>query len=328
MRPSISDDLLAVVLNEYPLGGPRVVALMEASVRNESFLVEDASGRRYVLRRYRRNPDERRVRFQLAFQQQLHHLGYPTSEIILSNAGDLFVAGQGGPCVLFTFVDGEEYDFSRMGQAAEAGRRLAEFHTITAAIELEEVVLDINVRVRNWWSRGDEELAALEALYRDDGVEEEMAYLRSWHGALLRAWPLDRLEALPQGWVHSDFHGRNMVFGGDELRGLFDFDPLHRGFFVEDVAHALFMFSRERRGSMRIRPDVARVFLDGYTSVRGLSDEERASLPMMNVLAWAPIAPYQKLQRRDGEDDLAWFRHYVELMRALEGEGERLRPLL
>ncbi len=324
MLPSLDDEVIARVLAEYPLREPRLIERMDASVRNDNFLVEDGAGRRYVLRHYRRNPDGRRMRFQLAFQQQLYGLGYPTSEIIPSNAGGLVVEAETGPWVLFSYVEGNEYDFANMGQVSEAGRRLAEFHTITAPIDLQEVVLDINPQVRRWWTHGEEELAALEAMFRDDGVEKELDFLRGWHADLLNEWPLARLDALPAGWVHSDFHGRNMVFVGDELRGLFDFDPLHRGFWVEDVAHALFMFGREFRGSTRIRPDAAQRFLDAYESVRRLAAEEREALPMMAVLVWAPTAAYQELHRRDGEDTVAWFRRYVVLMRELQSEMGRL----
>lgn len=328
MRIEVGDERLESVLASYPLERPRVAGLLEASKRNDNFLVEDAAGRRYVLRRYRRNPNEARIRFQLRFQQELHRLGYPTSEIVASAAGDLFVTSTAGFWALFSYVESSEYDFSRMGQVAEAGRRLAQFHTLTSAIELDEPPLAINPDVRRWWTHGEEELAALEGMFRDDAVEEEIAFLHRWRADLLLAWPIDRLDALPAGWVHSDFHGRNMVFVGDELRGLFDFDPLHRGFCVEDLGHALFMFARERRGSMRIRGEAARLFLDAYIDARPLSDGEREAIPMMAVLAWAPSAAYHELLRRDGEDTLAFFRHYVVLMRELQVEMERLAPLL
>ena len=327
MPPDLDDRVLAAALARYLVAPPSVAAPIEASKRNDSFLVEDALGRRYVLRRYRRNPDERRIRFQLAFQQHLHRLGYPTSEIIPSNAGDLLVDAEAGPWVLFSYIDGAEYDFASMGQVREAGRQLAEFHTITASIALEDVVIDINPDVRRWCTRGEDELAALETMFRDDGVGEELAFLRGWLAELMHEWPLARLGALPAGWVHSDFHGRNMVFVGDELAGLFDFDPLHRGLWVEDVAHALFMFSREFRGSTHIRPEAARLFLDAYESVRLLSPHERDAIPMMAVLAWAPTAAYQELHRRDGEDTVAFFRDYVVLMRELQAQAEDIARL-
>jgi Ser/Thr protein kinase RdoA (MazF antagonist) len=328
MTSPITDQILSDVLCQYPLVDPRIVAPFEASKRNDNFLVEDAGGRRYVLRRYRRNPNQARIHFQLDFQLELHRLDFPTSEVIGSTSGDLLVASDDGLWVLFSYVEGTEYDFSRMEQVAEAGRRLAQFHTVTDSIRLEEVVIDINPSFRRWWTHAVEELSALAELFHDEAVEEEMAFLRSWQQELVAKVPLTTLDALPPGWVHSDFHGRNMIFAGDELRGLFDFDPLHRGFWVEDIAHALFMFGREFRGSTRIRPDAAQRFLDAYDSGRWLTKDERAVLPMMAVLVWAPSAPYLALLERDGEDTLAFFRHYVGLMRELQSEMERLWPVL
>jgi Ser/Thr protein kinase RdoA (MazF antagonist) len=328
MTSPITDQILSDVLRQYPLVDPRIVAPFEASKRNENVLVEDTAGARYALRRYRRNPDERRIEFQLRFQQELLRRGFPTSEVIEPRSGGRFVTSEAGPWVLFSFVEGDEYDFSRPAQAAEAGRRLAEFHTVTEAIDLEEVVVAQNPPARRWWTTGEEEIAALEALFTGKEIEAEVAFLRTWREHLLREWPVERLDALPTGWVHDDYHGRNMVFLGDELRGLFDFDALHRGFWVEDLGHALFMFGREFRGSTHIRPEVARLFLEAYGSQRQLSAEELAALPVMSAVVWSPSAPYHALLERDGEDTLAFFRHYVVLMRELQSEMERLWPVL
>ncbi len=328
MPATITDRLIASILAQYSLPHACTVSPIEASKRNDNFLVEDATGNRYVLRRYRRNPERARVLFQLRFQQELYQRGFPTSEVIESASGSLLVSSEIGSWVLFTYVEGSEYDFARTGQVAEAGRRLGEFHAVTDSIELEEVDIEINPHFRRWWTHGDEELAALSEMFRSDGVEAELAFLQGWRTELRREWPLARLDALPTGWVHSDYHGRNMVFVGDELRGLFDFDPLHRGYWIEDVAHALFMFSREFRGSTHIRSEAARLFVEEYHHARPLEREERAALPMMAVLAWVPSAPYHELLRRDGEDTLAFFRHYVSLMQDLQTEMERLTPLL
>ncbi len=328
MAATISDQLLTSVLRQYPLSEPNVVGPFEASKRNDSFLVEDAVGDHYVLRRYRRNIDERRVLFQLSFQQQLRQRGFPTSRVIESGSSLPLVASQAGLWALFSYIEGEEYDFGRMAQVAEAGRRLAEFHTVTDSIKLKDVDIEINPHPRCWWTHAEEEIAELEQMFAGQGVEGEIAFLRDWQAQLVHQWPLARLDNLPVGWVHSDFHGRNMVFVGDELRGLFDFDPLHRGFLVEDVGHALFMFSREFRGSTHMRPEAVRLFLAEYHRTRPLGGEERAALPMAATLAWVPSAAYHELLRRDGEDTLAFFRHFVQLMRDLGAEMERLRPLL
>ena len=324
MAAEVPIDAIRAALRQYPLAGPRVIAPIEASYRNDNFLVEDGAGDRYVLRRYRRNPDECRIRFQLAFQRELRRRGFPTSDIVESDGAGDFVTTDSGLWVLFTYVEGSEFDYDSLGQVAEAGRRLAQFHLLTADIDLEDVPLDVNPDARRWWTHGEEQLAALDALCDGLGVDEHLAVLRAWREELVAAVPLATFDALPAGWVHADYHGRNMVFVGDELRGLFDFDPLYRGRYLEDVAMATVRFARQSRRVLRLRPDAARLFLDAYERVRPLTPEERASLVAFGPLGWMEKASYYEMLRRDGEDWLGHLRLTAGVMRTV---GEELRRL-
>jgi Ser/Thr protein kinase RdoA (MazF antagonist) len=175
----------------------------------------------------------------------------------------------------------------------------------------------------------DENLQALEEMFAGVAVQDELAYLRDWWRWVLAEWPLARLNALPVGWVYGDYHGRNMVFVGDELCGLFDFDDIERGPLVFDVARGVHMFGREARGSFRIRPEVARLFIEAYTRSRALSHEERAALPVMVAMHFPPDARYHRYcQERRGEDIEARLRRDVGVMRGLRAEMARIGPLL
>ena len=327
MAATISDQLLADVLRQYPLSQARVVAALEVGSRNDSYLVEDVTGDRYILRCYRRNADERRIRFQLRFQQQLLERGFPTSVIVEPESQAPFVASEAGSWVLFTYVEGGEFDFTRVGQVAEAGRRLAEFHSVADTIEIDEVVGDANSTLRHWWTDGERLLAELGEQFAGLPAEEELAYVRRWWNDLLRDWPLSTFDALPAGWVHGDYHGRNMVFVGDEMRGLFDFDVVQRSCRISDIAGGLFTFGREHRRSYRIRPEAARLFWDAYASSRPIAGEEREALSMIAALSWAPIAPYYQMLEREDEDPVPNLRRHVNNMRAIAAEMERLAPL-
>src|SRR5262249_24717305 len=120
---------------------------------------------------------------------------------------------------------------------------------------------------------------------------------------------------LPAAWVHSDFHGRNITFSGDAVRGIFDFDLVHFGFALEDVGDALFRFGRARRGSTRLRPGAACAFLDGYNVSRTLTAEERSAIGIMGSLAMARDRPYYDLLVADGGDPVPFLKEKVHLMR-------------
>jgi homoserine kinase type II len=287
---TIDDAVLAPVLAAHALRGARACGLLEASNRNDNLLIIDAMGARYVLRRFRRNSDARRVEFQARFQQHLMCSGFPTPELVETRSGMLYVFTEDGfPWVLFTHVKGTEYDFGRIGQVAEAARRLAQFHAVAETFPGARVVVEHAPPLREWWVRYDENLRALAELLAGSAAEKELTYVRDWWQRVLAEWPLARVDALPERWVHDDYHGRNMVFVHDEMRGLFDFDAVERGPLVIDVAYGTYSFGREARGSTRIREAVARVFLDTYTRERPLTREEWAAFPMIVALSW--LAP-------------------------------------
>ena len=326
---TVSESGAIQVLAAYPLEQPVVVGSL-ASTRNENWLVADAAGRRYVLRRNRQHGAVERVEFQLRFQEHLLRGGFPTAEVIQPRARGLVVLDDDGvPWSLFTYIEGEHYDFANMGQVAEAGRRLAQFHTVAETFPGDDVVLDYGPPVRVWWVRCEENLQELKEMYSGDDVQDELSYLRKTWQTLLSEWPLSRLDSLTVGWVYSDYHGLNTVFRGDKLCGLFDFDDVNRGPLAFDVARGLHMFGREHRGARRIRPEVASLFVEEYARGRALSAEEREALPVLVALPYPPQASYHRYcKQRFGEDIVARLRREVGAMRWLSEEMARIGPAL
>jgi Ser/Thr protein kinase RdoA (MazF antagonist) len=324
----IPETTLRAALARFGIEEAVSIEPMEASKRNDNFIVRGTDGK-YVFRRYRRNNDEARVRFQLRLQQHLLDSGFPTSEIVPSQTGESLVCEDSGLWSVFTYVEGSEFDFSRTTQVASAAQRLAQFHHVAATFHEPEVVFDANREWCDWWDDGDAAIAELASMFAGRGVDGDLAFLRDWYSEAIHDWPAARVERLPRGWIHGDWHGRNMVFGGDDwIHGVFDFDPMRRGVTVEDVARAIFMFGRESRLSRHIRLDVARVFLEDYDHIHELSAEELNALPFVMVAHLAPTVGYWRMLERDDEDAAAHLHHTVGLMQDLMPEAERLQHIL
>jgi Ser/Thr protein kinase RdoA (MazF antagonist) len=211
---------------------------------------------------------------------------------------------------------------------ARPPRWLARFHSACEDFESREVRTDTIPDVRRWWLDGEGELRRLKRMFNGLRVEAELDFLHGWQSQLRRTWPPATLDALRTAWVHGDYHGRNMVFAGDRLTGLFDFDVVHSGFRIEDVALALFAFGREGRESDRIRAWTARVLVDEYEREARLTKLERRALPMMTVVVQARTAPRYALRQRRGEDPARALRAHVARMRALQTQLDHLGPTL
>jgi Ser/Thr protein kinase RdoA (MazF antagonist) len=170
----------------------------------------------------------------------------------------------------------------------------------------------------------DEHAERLRTRYTGPAYADGLAFFSSWRRQALQAWPVERISALPESWLHCDYHGRNMVFQEDTLAGLFDFDFIVRGPRAYDVSRALFVFARERRGSNTMRREFARAFLDGFESEQPLTAEERRSLPYMAVLNWVPDTPFDASRHGADEDPGARFQHCIHMMRTTQAEMRKL----
>ena len=320
---------LGQVLARYALDQPRLVGAFDASTRNDNLRVVDAGGRQFVLRRYRRNRDPERVRFQIRFQRHLEAYRLPSAPAVEARTADPVVVDEEGlPWSLFEFVDGAHFDFSRPEQAREAGRRLAEFHDLADRFVGPATASLLEDDVRRFVAAPCEVVDELRAAYGTPSLELELRDFQRRLETIAEARDVERLDALPGGWLHNDYHGRNMLFRGDAMVALLDFDKLERGPRASDIVRGVLSFARERRGSRVLRPSFARGFLAGYRERRGISPEELAAMPALAELAFAPFAAICRMLQADHRDPVAHILSDLQDMRETEGQGAALRQIL
>ena len=95
-----------------------------------------------------------------------------------------------------------------------------------------------------------------------------MAYLEE-------TWPSE----LPNGVIHADLFPDNVFFLGKDLSGLIDFYFACNDAFAYDIAICLNAWCFEQDLSFNVTK--ARALLDGYMSVRQLTNSEHAALPTL-----------------------------------------------
>lgn len=101
-----------------------------------------------------------------------------------------------------------------------------------------------------------------------------------------------RYSALPSSWTHGDPHISNFLWSGTGPTAVFDFGLSDRNTALFDLAMLLERHSIQWLDVMdgheeACRPDVAKALIEGYCSVRPLSDDEKAILPDMLAISQA-----------------------------------------
>jgi Ser/Thr protein kinase RdoA (MazF antagonist) len=155
-------------------------------------------------------------------------------------------------------------------------------------------------------------MAALRAMFAGAGVEPELDFLDHWRTALTRDLPLSAVDELPRAWLHSDFHPSNVVFAGDQVRAVLDFDVVHRGFRLEDLVYAMFCFCRQSRSSTDIDAEPSAMFQRAFD----LTEPERRAMPYFTVAVQARTAARYRVREREGTDPCQALRTHVRRMQA------------
>ncbi len=301
-------------LRHYQLDQPRIASSFPGE-RNDNFLIEDSTGRRLVIRRFRRNPDRARIAFQLDVQEHLSRAGVPTAAIVVTRDHRRITPGE-PPCVAFEYIHGDHYAFTSLAQLKAAARTLASLHDALDTLRIDDVPMTVNPHVERWWQQPGQEIEALAPTVR----RHDLALLERTVAQL----DLDACARLPAGYVHGDFHGRNLIFSQDDVAAVLDFDVVHHTVRAVDVARSLLAFARPQRGSLRARPEFAATFLAEYQRRRPLTNAERAALPTLLALVFAPRAAKCQLLAAEGDDPASWAAERISAVAALAAQRVKL----
>ncbi|MEV5965877.1 aminoglycoside phosphotransferase family protein [Kribbella sp. NPDC051952] len=179
--------------------------------------------------------------------------------------------------------------------------------------------------------------------HSEAGLRSAARLLRTIHDASV-GWepPVDAVFGAPNVkseaeivWCHGDVGPWNMVWHGDEAVGLFDWDFLHRGPRLDDVAYALQWFTPARSDEMALKwhhfpavPDRAarvRAFLQTYGGLpafdvaEAIATRTEATMALELSLARAGVEP-QRTWVAEGSQEWAatearWVREHANLLK-------------
>lgn len=231
---------------------------------NTNIRVELAKGPLFL--RVNEGKSEDDVRREAAIVSHVAARGVPTPVPLATPAGEPFLRWRGEWVSLFPWFPGRTLTRVEVtpAHAAAAGRALGHLHVASAGFpdhrpgryEPPEIVR----RLAHIAALGRPELADAVAT-----LEREIATLAA-----------ERAAELPTGLIHGDLFIDNVLYQGDTLSALLDFEQASWGRFAYDLAVTTLAFAYGRDD---FRPEIVRALLDAYTAERPPTAEERAAFP-------------------------------------------------
>ena len=294
----ISPVTLEQVLSHYPsLGTLRATVRNGLSRNHAACLLETTTGRYFAKGYELRWSDRSALQGEHAIIRHLVLSGYPTPRLHENTESETLTWLDGIPYALFDEARGEDRyghspvftPFATRGEAFSAGSHLARLHLnlqsmpplpprsfngLTARYQLME---EASI------SEGFKNLLPTSPLLQQFLAERPevpwlLARMSGYRDRLAEAWP-----HCPRGPIHGDFIKRNLLWEGQEVASVLDFDLWNEGAWVYDLALALlpcgFNWTDLLESIGEVNRQALGAFLEGYQAFRPLEEAERVVLP-------------------------------------------------
>jgi len=267
----IGAEEMAALIGEFDVGALVSVKGIAEGVENSNWLVDTTDGR-FILTVYEKRVSVDDLPFFLGLLDHLAAAGSPVPRTIHDRNGATFrfwpTAEGTKALALIEFLPGVSLDTPTAAQARAVGEALAGMHLAAANFPDRRANA---LGVSGWrpladacdghWDEIDDDLGAL--------VARELARLEA-------EWP----RGLPESAIHADLFPDNVLMHGDQVCGLIDFYFACIDAMAYDLAvtHAAWCFDK---AGERFDPALSSALLEGYRSVRPLSELEQAALPTL-----------------------------------------------
>ena len=263
----IAEDDLKWFLTEYDAGTLLSYKGIAEGVENSNFLLHTSKDP-LILTLYEKRVEKTDLPFFLGLMQHLSARGLSCPLPLPRRDGALLGSLSGRPAALISFLEGMWLRKPEAKHCREVGRALAEMHVAGDGFELKRPNA---LSIDGWqtlWEKSEARAGEVEAGLQDE-IRGELDFLAA-------AWP----KSLPAGVIHADLFPDNVFFLGDALSGLIDFYFACNDLLAYDVSICLNAWCFEKDGAYNITKGTA--MLEGYQSVRPLSGEEVAALPVLS----------------------------------------------
>lgn len=252
------------LLKEYDLGEFKSLHGIKAGIENSNFYLNTTKGK-WVLTVFERLTEDQ-LPFYLKLTRHLEDKGLSVSAPVLTKDGRLYSRIKSKPCSIAPCIPGYTEENPTVGACEEMGVMLAKMHLAVKDFPLKQK----NTKGLEFWLESMPLLKPHIPCELFDLLEKEVNYQ-----AKLQDSP--KYKALDSGAVHADLFRNNaliIVDGIDEhISGVIDFYFACDAPFLYDLAVTVNDWCVNLEDGKFIK-EKAQALMDGYSSVRPLSEDE------------------------------------------------------
>ena len=265
----LSKNELEDFFSKYNLGKLINYKGIEEGIENTNYFIKTEKGQ-FILTLYEKRVEEKDLPFFIGLMKNLFDKKFPTPEPVINKNGNYISEINGKKAAVVSFLKGTAKKILKPNHCYEIGLYTGKLHLITKDLPgKRKNKLSINSwrkiynKVRNDCAKIHPNLTMV--------IEKNLELIEN-------QWP----KKLPMGIIHADLFPDNIFFNNEKLTGIIDYYFSCNDFYAFEIAICLNALCFEGKNeNLSFNVTKAKKFIDGYSSIRKLSDEEKNSLKVL-----------------------------------------------
>jgi len=265
----LSENILKEFFSKYNLGKLLKFNEIKEGIENTNYFILTEKGK-YILTVYEKRVDERDLPFFISLMKNLYNKDFPSPEPIINNNGNYISDVLKKKAAVVSFLEGSSKRNLTPVDCYQVGIYTAKLHSITKNLSGSR---ENKLSVKSW-----------RKIYNN--VQRDCSKIHSNLSRVIeknldiieKNWPKN----IPSGIIHADLFPDNIFFKQNKLSGIIDFYFSCNDFYAFEIAVCLNALCFEGKNeNLSFNVTKAKKFVDGYSTVRKLSELEKKSLKVL-----------------------------------------------
>ena len=266
----LNDNKIKKILSYYNLGKLDQFKGIEEGIENTNYFLT-VEKKKFILTIYEKRVKSEDLPFFSNLMSSLNKSNFKCPAPIINKENKTITDFEGKKLMIVSFLDGKAKQNLSPQNCGSIGTEVAKMHEITKNFKFQR---ENNLSVNSWRSLFDSVKDKCSKIHKDlpKLIEENLSDVE-------KNWPKN----LPRGIIHADLFHDNIFFNKDKFSGIIDFYFSCEDFFAFEIAicfNALCFDGVKENLSFNVTK--AKNFIDGYTSIRQLTSEEKNNIKVLS----------------------------------------------
>ena len=266
----LNQNKIEEILSNYNLGKLDSFKGIEEGIENTNYFLS-VNKKKLILTVYEKRVKSEDLPFFSNLMSSLNKANFKCPAPIINNNNSTITNFDGKKLMIVSFLEGKAKSNLSPDNCKAIGIETAKMHELTKNIKIKR---QNDLSVNSWRNLFETVKDQCSKLHKDlpKLIEENL-------NSVEKNWPKD----LPKGIIHADLFHDNIFFNKDKFSGIIDFYFSCEDFFALEIAicfNALCFDGVKENLSFNVTK--AKNFIDGYSSVRKLSELEKQSIKVLS----------------------------------------------